>query len=140
MDMKKILTIVLLLASFTGHAQMFDRNMLDNTLRAVIILTLISLIIFSIITIMQRILDHRLKNRIIEKGITDALADNLLKTKPKDNKLTALKWFCLLGTTGAGLLIVYYTMPLNIHSLAIMAFSISLGFLGYYFFLREAEK
>jgi len=138
--MKKILTIIFLLGSMSVHAQYFDRNMADNALRSVIILTLISLIIFSIITIMQRILDHRLKNRIIDKGINDALADNLLKTKPKDNKLSALKWFCLLGTTGAGLLIVYYTLPLNIHSLAIMALSISIGFLGYYYFLREAEK
>jgi hypothetical protein len=45
-----------------------------------------------------------------------------------------------LASTGVGLIIVYYTMPLDIHSWAIMAISISFGFLGYYFFLRESEK
>jgi hypothetical protein len=139
--MKKTGTILsLLIISLTVQAQHFDRNMADNTLRSVIILAVMSLFIYFIITFLQRILDHRLKNRIIDKGISDALADNLLKTKPKDNKLTALKWFSLLGAVGAGLLIVYYTLPLNIHSLAIMAFSVAIGFLGYYFFLREAEK
>jgi|SRR5687767_10478689 hypothetical protein len=139
--MKKIITILsLLIISLTVHAQHFDHSMADNLMRSIIILIVMSLIVYFIITFLQRILDHRLKNRIIDKGISDALADNLLKTKPKDNKLSALKWFCLLGTTGAGLLIVYYTLPLNIHSLAIMAFSIAFGFLGYYFFLREAEK
>lgn len=138
--MKKILTIVFLLGSMSVYARDYDRGMVDNVLRSVAILTVLSLIIFFILTFLQRILDHRLKNRIIDKGISDVLATNLLKTNPQDNKLTALKWFCLLGAAGAGLLIVYYTMPLDIHSLAIMAFSISIGFLGYYFFLRESEK
>src|SRR5690348_13876602 len=114
--------------------------MQDTIVRAVIVLTLISLIIYFILTVLTRILDHRLKNRILDKGISDALATNLLQTKPKDNKLVTLKWFCLLFSAGIGLIIVYYNLPPDIHSFAIMAISISLGFLGYYFILRESEK
>jgi hypothetical protein len=47
---------------------------------------------------------------------------------------------CYFSRLGAGLMIVNYTQPLGIHSLAIMAFSISLSFLGYYFFIRQAGK
>lgn len=116
------------------------KTMEDNIFRAVTALTLIAMIIFFILTFLKHILDHRLKNRIIDKGISDALADNLLKSNPKENKLITIKWFCLLAAAGVGLTIVYYTQPLDIHSLAIMAISISIAFLGYYFFLREAEK
>ena len=94
-----------------------------------------------IITFLQRILDHRLKNRILDKGIPENLVSSLLQTNHGgEEKNVNIKWFAILAGLGAGLLIVYYTQPLDIHSLAIMAFSISLSFLGYYFFTRRSGK
>jgi hypothetical protein len=93
-----------------------------------------------ILAIMKRYLDHRLKNKIVDKGLPENIAASILQNNPHENRNSNIKWFSLLAGVGAGLIIVNYTQPLGIHSLAIMSFSISASFLGYYFFIRQAEK
>ena len=85
-------------------------------------------------------MDYRLKNKIIDKGISEELASSLLHVDPNESKNINIKWFAILAGIGTALTIIYYTLPLGIHSLAIMAFCIAASFLGYYFFLRKAEK
>ena len=94
-----------------------------------------------IINIMKRIFEHRLKNKIVDKGISENIAHSILDTRTaEDNKNANIKWFSILAGIGIGLIGVNYTQPLSFHSLAIMSFSISLSFLGYYFFTRKTEK
>ena len=101
----------------------------------------VGMFMYFIITIMKRIFEHRLKNKIVDKGISENIAHSILETKSTDdNKYANVKWFAILAGIGLGLTGVNYTQPLGFHSLAIMAFSISLSFLGYYFFIRSAEK
>ena len=101
----------------------------------------VGMFMYFIITIMKRIFEHRLKNKIVDKGISENIAHSILETKTtEDNKYANVKWFAILAGIGLGLTGVNYTQPLGFHSLAIMAFSISLSFLGYYFFIRSAEK
>ena len=50
------------------------------------------------------------------------------------------KWFAMLAGTGVGLTLVNYTMPLGVHSIAIMSFSIAASFLGYYLFIRKTRE
>jgi hypothetical protein len=139
--MKKAITLLFLFAFLGAHAQdEFSRRMTENVYRGFTILATFCLIVFFVLTFLQRILDHRLRNKIIDKGISDGLAASLLKNNPNQNTQSTIKWVCLLGATGIGLIIVYYNMPLSILSLAIMAISISIGFLGYYFFLKQTEK
>jgi hypothetical protein len=96
---------------------------------------------FFIITVMNRIFEHRLKNKIVEKGISETAAQSLLENQSaRENKNANIKWFSILAGIGIGLTGVNYTQPLGFHSLAIMAFSISLSFLGYYFFTKNTEK
>ena len=89
---------------------------------------------------MKRILDHRIKNKILDRGITDNVAMSILQTNPNENRNINIKWFAILTGIGAGLSLVNFTRPLGIHSLAIMTFSIAVSFLGYYYFLRKSEK
>ena len=101
----------------------------------------VGMFMYFIITIMKRIFEHRLKNKIVDKGISENIAHSILETKTtEDNKYANVKWFAILAGIGMGLTGVNYTQPLGFHSLAIMAFSISLSFLGYYFFIRNTEK
>jgi hypothetical protein len=90
-----------------------------------------------ILSLLKKILEHRLKNKIIDKGVPETVASSILQTSTGEKKYANIKWFAILAGLGAGLLAVYYTRPLDIHSLAIMAFSISLSFLGYYFFVKK---
>jgi hypothetical protein len=68
------------------------------------------------------------------------MANSLLQTKGVDNRQQVIKWVSLLAGLGAGFTIINYTQPVGYHSLAILAFSISISFLGYYFFLKQSEK
>jgi drug/metabolite transporter (DMT)-like permease len=101
----------------------------------------VGMFMFFIINVMKRIFEHRLKNKIVDKGISENIAQSILATQtPEDNKYANIKWFAILAGIGLGLTGVNYTQPLGFHSLAIMAFSISLSFLGYYLFTRNVGK
>lgn len=100
----------------------------------------VALFMTFILAILKRILDYRLKNRIVEKGIQEAVASSILQTNFKEDGDINIKWFAVLTGIGAGLTIVNYTLPLGMHSLAIMAFSIAASFLGYFFFIRLSKK
>jgi hypothetical protein len=101
----------------------------------------VGMFMFFIINIMKRIFEHRLKNKIVDKGISENIAQSILETRTtEDNKYANVKWFAILAGIGIGLTGVNYTQPLGFHSLAIMSFSISLSFLGYYLFIKQSVK
>ena len=143
--MKKIL--VLISASLLGYvvnAQDGNRYIMrynEEVFQIVAAIIVVGMFMLFIINIMKRIFEHRLKNKIVDKGISEIIAQSILDTRTaEDNKNANIKWFSILAGIGIGLIGVNYTQPLSFHSLAIMAFSISLSFLGYYFFTKNAEK
>lgn len=138
--MKKIvITVFAVLGIFVANAQ--ENNGMDgDVFRTFSIIAVLLTFMFFILAVMKKIFEYRLKNKIVEKGINENIASSILQTSPKEGIHINIKWFAILAGIGAGLMIVNYTQPLGIHSLAIMAFSISLSFLGYYFFIRQAGK
>jgi len=141
--MKKIITIIAAgLVSFTVNAQGdMDMEFRPEVFRACTAIFVVGMFMYFIINIMKRIFEHRLKNKIVDKGISENIAQSILATqKPEDNRYVNVKWFAILAGIGLGLTGVNYTQPIGFHSLAIMAFSISLSFLGYYLFTRSAGK
>jgi H+/Cl- antiporter ClcA len=93
-----------------------------------------------ILNVLKKIFEYRLKNKIVNKGIPQDVASSILQTSEGDNKNAPVKWFALLAGLGVGLTIVNYTLPLGIHSLAIMSFSIAFSFLGYFLFLKKTNS
>lgn len=93
-----------------------------------------------VLTVLKSILEYRLKNKIADKGISEAIASSILQTTTKDDGSANIKWFLILACLGVGLTIINYTLPLGIHSLAIMSFSIAVSFLGYHIFLKRSGK
>jgi hypothetical protein len=138
--MKKITTTLLILpVVYYANAQGssgYSREVFE--ICAAIFVTLAFMAFF--LAVLKRILEHRLKNKIVDKGIPENIISSILQSGPEEEKYTPVKWFAILAGLGAGLLLVYYTKPLDIHSLAIMAFSISISFLGFYFFVRKFNK
>jgi hypothetical protein len=97
----------------------------------------ITLVVILVTQVTRYILEHKLKNKIIDRSISEQLASSILEKSVADKKDDSIKWaFLLLGLSG-GLIATYYSMPLHIHSLAIMAFSLGLSYLVYYFYLRR---
>jgi len=141
--MKKIITIIAAgLVSFSVNAQDgTDMEFRPEVFRVLASIFVVGMFMYFIINIMKRIFEHRLKNKIVDKGISENIAQSILATQsPDENKYSNVKWFAILAGIGLGLTGVNYTQPLGFHSLAIMAFSISLSFLGYYLFTRNVGK
>ena len=139
--MKKIVTVVLAgLITTAASAQDNYPRIGGEVFRAVaVIFVLLSFMVF-IISILKRIFEYRLKNKIVEKGIAENIASSILQTDARENNDINIKWVALLAGLGAGLTVVNYTMPLGIHSLAIMSFCIALSFLAYFFYLKSSGK
>jgi hypothetical protein len=138
--MKKLITIVTAISAATAvNAQdHFTSEFRPEVFRVIATIFVVALFMLFILTIMKRIFEYRLKNKIVDKGIPENVASSILQTKSGEERHINIKWFALLAGIGAGLTIIYYTLPLGIHSLAIMAFSISLSFLGYFFYLKQS--
>jgi len=71
--------------------------------------------------------------------VNDSTA-NKLPDQPQRRQEYQHQMVCYLTGIGLGLTIINYTLPLGIHSFAIIAFSIAASFLGYFLFLKQDEK
>jgi hypothetical protein len=100
----------------------------------------VGLFMWFVLTIIKQIMNYRLKNKVIEKAIPEQIVTSLFETDGKEHKNANIKWFAILTGIGVGLTIVYYTLPLGIHSLAIIAFCMAASFLSYFIFLKRTEK
>jgi hypothetical protein len=103
-------------------------------------ITILALLLAFILTVIRLFLDQRIKHSLIDKGASENIIAQLLPTVQKDNRHVAMKWFFILAGIGLGLTLISIFLPLGIHSLAMMAFSLSASFLGYYYFSRRAGK
>lgn len=139
--MKKIIAIATVCSvSFAANAHDSGFEYNEEIFQIAAAIFVVGMVMYFIINVMKRILEHRLKNKIVDKGISENIAQSILETKTTESKYSNIKYFAILTGIGIGLTGVNYTQPLGFHSLAIMAFSISLSFLGYYLFIRNAEK
>lgn len=140
--MKKTISIAALIATpFFVNAQNINSPTIDNEVFKIGISIFVMLILMTFILVtLKRIMDYRLKNKIIEKGIPENIASSIFQPNQKDDRNANIKWFSLFVGLGVGLTIIYYTLPLGIHSLAIISFCIAGSFLAYFFFLKHSEK
>ena len=140
--MKKIITILTVCSvSVTASAHESDVEYNEEILQVAAAIFVVGMFMSFIINVMKKIFEYKLKNKIVDKGISESIAQSILETRAtEDNRNANIKWFAILAGIGIGLTGVNYTKPFGFHSLAIMAFSISLSFLGYYFFTRNTGK
>lgn len=96
--------------------------------------------VYFIISIVRLILDNRLKFKMIEKGVSDKVVEQILQPTRTDASGQALKWFLILAGIGVGLGIVSATRPFGIHSIGIIAFCLALSFLAYFLYMKRSEN
>ena len=93
-------------------------------------------LIFMLISLIKYFLEFRLKNKLIDRGMSEQLSAYLLNKNEREKQGEVIKSAILFCGIGLGLTITYLTAPIHIHSLAIMAFSLGLSSLAYFFYLR----
>jgi len=96
----------------------------------------IALLMAFALSIIRMLLAHRLKKAIIDKGTDENTTGLILRSTADERGDPNLKWFAILTGTGIGLTVVNYTLPLGVHSLAILCFSIAAGFLAYFLYTK----
>lgn len=117
-----------------------DNSLISGSIESVLPIIAITLVVMLIIQVTKYILDHKLKNKIIDRSISEQLANSILQKSAADKKDESIKWSILLLSLSGGLTVAYHTMPLHIHSLAIMAFSAGISYLIYFFYLQKKNK
>ncbi len=108
--------------------------------RAGAMILLIIIAIGFILSILRTFLDHKLKNKMLEKGISEHLVAIILQKDADSARHISMKWVLILMTSGIGLFITNYYLPLGIHSVGIMAISIAVGFLLNTWYLNRFSK
>lgn len=141
--MKRTITIIaLLFYSIAANAQTYylfprDRNITTELMRSTVITIVLYMISAFILSLIRMILNHQLKNKMLEKGVPGEVIANIL---PRKNELIgAIKWFSVLMAISVGFLIISFFPP-GIHSIIIMAFCIALGFLGFYLWAKRLNN
>lgn len=135
------LTIIAIASTFVANAQNNSISTIDKDIQVMTgMIIVIALISFTILTIIKRWMEYRLKNKLIDNGLSENIINSVLQDGTNRNKNSNIKWFAILAGVGTALTIINYTLPLGIHSIAIMTFCVSASFLGYFFFLKYTDK
>ncbi|MFL9484260.1 hypothetical protein ACI6Q2_15880 [Chitinophagaceae bacterium LWZ2-11] len=104
------------------------------------LVVLIFLVSAFILNLVKTIQGNRLKKGMLEKGVPDQIIEKFLQPDADDRKGQAIKTFLILAGIGLGLIGVHLTLPLGVHSAAILALSIACSFLGYYFYIKKTDR
>jgi hypothetical protein len=124
----------------TTPAPALDVNTLEFARRIIVPAVLFFLLSYVVLGAIKLVLNYLLKNKIIDTAaISESVVERLLPG-PQDEQNRAVKWIALLLSTGAGLALCNWYLPLGLHSVIIMLFSTALGFLTYYLFLSRQAK
>jgi hypothetical protein len=139
--MKTIISIATLIAApFFVNAQSIDAPPIDSEVFKIgVSIFVMGILMIFVLGLLKRIMDYSLKNKIIENEVPENIASVILQTNPKEDRNSNIKWFAIMMGLGLGLAIVDITLPLGIHSLAIMAFCMAGSFLAYFFFLKQSK-
>ena len=86
--------------------------------------------------------DNRLKQIMIERGVSEETIRELIRASAFNPALQALKWALLLGGVGVRFLLVYFLFsPPTLASLAgTLALSVASSFAVYYLILRNQTR
>jgi hypothetical protein len=148
--MKKIKTTLLLIMIAMAvqaqdeNANNFDpfksRDFLFDAMHIFTMLIGLYIVASFILSAIRSGLDSRLRNKMLDREAPENIVVQLLKPDKKEGGNTILQWVCTLASIGVGLTLVSFFRPFGLHSVAIMAFSIAAGLLGYYWFSKKRDQ
>jgi FtsH-binding integral membrane protein len=146
MNMKKaIIAAAMLTSTIVANAQdkqepLIDRELIFDLVHICAVVLIIYLVSSFILQLIRQNLDYRLKSKIIEKGTDGNVVGQLMQADKTNPSNTVLQWFCTLVGVAIGFMVMTFTQPFGLHSLAIMAFSVAAGLGIYYFFTRRNKN
>ena len=117
-----------------------DDNGLELARRVLLPALALFLLGYFILMAIKLVLNYLLKNKIMEAAVISESVVERLLPGPQDEQNKVVKWVALLLSSGAGLTVCNWYLPLGLHSIIILLFSTAFGFLAYYLYLRRQTK
>jgi hypothetical protein len=142
MNTNKKLFTTLAGAFFTSFAHSQDPNpayqhrVPDRVFEMGIPLFIILSFLYVIVLVFKIISDNKMKNRLIEKGISEETIKLLVDNGRRKLSLEALKWALIIGFCGIGLFINQY-ITFGFTSFAILFMCIAAALLTFYFTTKD---
>lgn len=117
-----------------------DNNAVDLGRHVVLPAIALFLLGYFVLAAVRLVLNYLLKNKIVDTAVISESVVERLLPGPQDEQNRVVKWVALLLSSGAGLAVCNWYLPLGIHSVVILLFSTAFGFLAYYLYLRRQTK
>jgi hypothetical protein len=143
--MKKALFITLALGgSIITYAQdkpepLINRDFIFDVVHIIAVLCVIYLISSFILQLIRSNFDFRLKSKLIERQTEENIVNQLVQPDRINPLHSIMQWICILVSVGIGFLLIQFSEPVGLHSLAIMALCVA-GGLGLYFWYAKSTK
>jgi hypothetical protein len=142
---KKLIILMLLMLSnqWLGAQDLKDtipeNSLLAFYLRFTAIFLLFSMMGYFIIAVIQQVINHKIRKKIIEHNIAEPLATQLLSGE-KNRKKDAIKWMLVTASLALGILGANFVKPYGVYSIVIILLSLSVAFLLYYWIIKNDDN
>lgn len=139
--MKKIISTIpaaflpALASAQTTKSTYIDR---DQIALGVTVLLVAFLLVF-LLELTKRYFQHRLKEKVLESGVSQELAAVLLQSDRPDILRTCIKWLAIFLGLACGFAIIAFLDIKTWAAFAVLSLCLSGSFLGYYFFLKKSD-
>lgn len=135
---KTILILPILFLSGQVDAQTAMNHYIDrDQIALAVTVLLVAFLLAFLLELIKRYLDYRLKEKILEWGITHEVATLLLQSGQPDLKRTCIKWFLIFLGLSCGFAIVAVLGLTMWTALAAITLCLAGSFLAYFFFLTR---
>jgi|GEM_PF-3023315 len=137
--MKKIFSVIPLASLLTSaSAQAMTNTYIDRDQVALgVTVLLVVLILAFLLELARRYFQYRLREKVLESGVSEELATLLLQPDRRQNLQTCVKWLAIFVGIAVGSTIIALTDLVPWAALAVLSLSLSGSFAGYYFFLKK---
>ena len=132
-------------ASLVAYAEdkpepLINRDFIFDFIHVIAVLLVFYFISSFILQLVRSNFDFRLKSKILDRQTEENIVGQLVQNDRVNPMNTVLQWICALAGVGVGFMLIEFTEPFGLHSLAIMAFSVAGGLGLYYYFGRRTKK
>lgn len=119
---------------------LINRDFIFDFIHIIAVILVIYLISSFILQLLRSNFDFRLKSKILERQADENIVAQLIRPDRVNPLNTVLQWVCTLAAVGVGFMLIEFTQPFGLHSLAIMAFCVATGLGLYYYVAQRAKK
>jgi hypothetical protein len=138
----RLMFLILISSSAFGQSEAADTTpvgMFDKYWPALTIFFMVFLVGYLITSFTKMVLDAWLKNKIIEKGLTESFVVDFLKNSKVDARQQALKWTLILSGVSLGLVLIDFVSALRGHAFTVLSISMTISFLLYFLLLKRSN-